>query len=150
MYVLYPALLLDALPKTVIRLPVFTHLSLSQPGPVNRHLVVSGERPLLLVSKISHQQEPLCGSRQKGADRSPELSHYGPETADDNRNRPKPCWTIVPEWGYWTLNTLPTMKKRLKVLHIHPKQVQYILFPKIPPLPANSVNTLFCCSCQSM
>lgn len=96
---------LDVLPKTVIRLPVFTHLSPSQPGPVTRHPVVSAERPVLLVSKISHQQEPLCGTRQKEADRSPELSHYGPETADDNRNRLKPCWTMVPEWGYWTLKS---------------------------------------------
>lgn len=91
--------LLDTLPKAVIRLPVFTHLSRSQPGPVTRHPVVSAERPVLLVSKISHQQEPLCGTRQKEADRSPELSHYGPETADDNRNRPEPRRTIAAEWG---------------------------------------------------
>lgn len=88
-------MLLDVFPKTVIKLPVFTHLSPSQPGPVTRHLVLSAERPVLLVSKISHQQEPLCGMRQKEADRSPELSHYGPQTAEDNRNRLKLHWTMA-------------------------------------------------------
>lgn len=78
---------LDMLPKTVIRLPVFTHFSPSQADPVTRHVVLSAERPVLLVSKISHQQEPLCGMRQREGDRSPELSHYAPKTADDNRNR---------------------------------------------------------------
>lgn len=86
---------LDVFPKTVIRSPVFTHLSPRQPGPVTRHLVLSAERPVLLVSKISHQQEPLCGTRQREADGSPELSHYGPQTAEDNRNRLKLCWTIA-------------------------------------------------------
>lgn len=76
----------DMFPKTVIGLPVFTHLSPSQAGPVTRHLVLSAERPVLLVSKISHQQEPLCGMRQKEGDGSPELSHYALKTADDNRN----------------------------------------------------------------
>lgn len=97
---------LDTFPKTVIRLPVFTHLSPSQPGPVTRHVVLSAESPVLLVSKISHQQETLCGTRQKEADRSPELSHYGPQTAEDNRNKLKLCWTIAFEWGYWTLLTM--------------------------------------------
>lgn len=78
---------------------IFTHLSPSQPGPVTRHLVLSAERPVLLVSKISHQQEPLCGTRQREADRSPELSHYGPQTAEDNRNKLKLCWTIAFEKG---------------------------------------------------
>ncbi len=102
---------LDVFPKTIISFPVFTHLSPGQPGPVTRHLVLSAERPVLLVSKISHQQEPLCGTRQKTADRSPELSHYGPQTAEDNRNRLKLCWTIAFEWGYWTLKARLTMKK---------------------------------------
>lgn len=88
-------MLLDVFPKTVIKLPVFTHLSPSQPGPVTRHLVLSAERPVLLVSKISHQQEPLCGMRQKEAVRSQELSHYGPQTAEDNRNRLKLHWTMA-------------------------------------------------------
>lgn len=84
------------IPKNCYQAPTFsTHLSPSQPGPVTRHLVLSAERPALLVSKISHQQEPLCRTRQKKADRSPELSHYGHETADDNRNRLKLCWTIA-------------------------------------------------------
>lgn len=124
---------LDVFPKTVIRLPVFTHLSSSQPGPVTRHLVLSAERPVLLVSKISHQQEPLCGTRQKEADRSPELSHYGPQTAEDNRNRLKLCWTIAFEWGCWTLKALLTMKKPLNAQHQAKTRVQYILFPKITP-----------------
>ena len=123
-------------PKTVIRLPVFTHLSSSQPGPVTRHLVLSAERPVLLVSKISHQQEPLCGTRQKEADRSPELSHYGPQTAEDNRNRLKLCWTIAFEWGCWTLKALLTMKKPLNAQHQAKTRVQYILFPKINPPPS--------------
>ena len=127
---------LDVFPKTVIRLPVFTHLSSSQPGPVTRHLVLSAERPVLLVSKISHQQEPLCGTRQKEADRSPELSHYGPQTAEDNRNRLKLCWTIAFEWGCWTLKALLTMKKPLNAQHQAKTRVQYILFPKINPPPS--------------
>lgn len=130
-------------PKTVIRLPVFTHLSSSQPGPVTRHLVLSAERPVLLVSKISHQQEPLCGTRQKEADRSPELSHYGPQTAEDNRNRLKLCWTIAFEWGCWTLKALLTMKKPLNAQHQAKTRVQYILFPKITPsLPPSLRPTL--------
>lgn len=34
----------DMFPKTVIGLPVFTHLNPSQAGPVTRHLVLSAER----------------------------------------------------------------------------------------------------------
>ena len=133
---------LDVFPKTVIRLPVFTHLSSSQPGPVTRHLVLSAERPVLLVSKISHQQEPLCGTGQKEADRSPELSHYGPQTAEDNRNRLKLCWTIASEWGCWTLKALLTMKKPLNAQHQAKTRVQYILFPKITPVPPSLPSPL--------
>lgn len=104
---------LDVFPESVIRLPVFTPFSSSRPGPVTRHLVLSAERPVPLVSKISHQQEPLCGKRQKEADRRPELSHYGLQTAEDNRNRLKLCWTLAFEWGYWTLKALLAMKKPL-------------------------------------
>lgn len=135
-YTIFTRFLLDTLPKTVIKLPVFTHLSPRQPGPITRHLVVSAERPLLLVSKISHQQEPLCGSRQKGADRSSELSHYGPETADDNRNRPEPRWTIPSEWGYWTLNTFPSMKKRpSNALHLPKTSTVHSVPQKFPHWP---------------
>lgn len=88
---------LDKFPKTVIRPPVFTHLIPSQAGSVTRRLVLGAERPVLLVSKISHQQEPLCGAGQREADRSPELSHYGAQTAEDNRNRLKLRWTMALE-----------------------------------------------------
>lgn len=47
---------------------------------------------------------------QKGADRSPELSHYAPETGDDNRDGLKLCRTIAFEWGFWTLKAHLTMK----------------------------------------
>lgn len=126
---------LDVFPKTVNRLRVFTHLSPSQPGPVTRHLVLSAERPVLLVSKISHQQEPLCGTRQKEADRSPELSHYGPETADDNRNRLKLCWTIAFEQGYWTLKALLTMKKAFKCFALGQNKYSTFCSQKFPHRP---------------
>lgn len=132
---------LDGFPKTVIKLLVFTHLSLSQPGPVTRHLVLSAERPVLLVSKISHQQEPLCGTRQKEADRSPELSHYGPQTAEDNRNRLKLCWTIAFEWGYWTLKALLTMEKPLNALHQARTSTVHFVPKKNPPSPPDNMHT---------
>lgn len=50
--------------------------------------------------------------RQREADRSPELSHYGPQTAEDKRNRRKLCWTLAFELAYWTLNALLTMEKK--------------------------------------
>lgn len=99
-------LILDVFPRTVIRLLVFTQSNPSQPGPITRHLVLSTERPVLLVSKISHQQEPLCGMGQRRADRSPELSHCGPQTAEDNRNKLKLCWTVEFVKGYWMLLTM--------------------------------------------
>lgn len=92
--------MLDAFPKAVIRSPVFTQARLSQPGPVTRHLVLSAERPELLLSKISHQQEAFCGTRQRDADRSWELSHYGAQTAEDKRDRLKLRWTKACEKGY--------------------------------------------------
>lgn len=122
--------------KTVITLPVFTHLG-GQPDSVTRHLVPSAERPVLLVSKISHQQEPLCGTRQREADRSPELSHYGPQTAEDKRNRRKLCWTLAFELAYWTLNALLTMeKKHLNAQH-QAKTSTVHSVPQIDPFPTH-------------
>lgn len=139
-------------PKNCYQAAGFTHFSPGQPGPITHHVVASAERLLLLLSKISHQQEALW-RRTKGGRAEPAAQHSGPQTAEDNRNRPQPRRTRGPEWGYWTLNTLPSMKKGLKILCIHPKQVQYILSPpkKIPPLAANSADALlFRCSCQSV
>lgn len=127
-------------PKTVIRRLVFTHSSPSQPDPITRHLVLSAERPVLLVSKISHQQEPLCGMRQREADRSPELSHYSPQTAEDNRNKLKLCWTVEFEKGYWTLKALITMKKPLSASHQAKTLVHFV--PKKSSIPGNTRTIL--------
>lgn len=129
----YNSHFLDVFPNTVIKLLVFTHSSPSQPDPITRHLFLSAERPVLLVSKISHQQVPLCGMRQREADRSPELSHYSLQTAEDNRNKLNLCWTVEFEKGYWTLKALLTMKKPLSVSHQTKTLVHFV--PKNSPHP---------------
>lgn len=93
-------------PKTVSRLLVFTHWRPGQPGPVTRHPVPSAERPVLLLSKVSHQQGPLCGLRQRDADGSTALSHYGAQTAEDRRSGLQALLV-----GYQPLKVLLTMTR---------------------------------------
>lgn len=71
--------------------------------------------------------------RQREADRSPELSHYSPQTAEDNRNKLNLCWTVETEKGYWTLKALLTMKKPLSVSHQAKTLVHFV--PKNSPIP---------------
>lgn len=83
-------------------------------------------------------------AQTKRADRSPELSHYGPQTAEDNRNRLKLCRTVASEWGCWTPKELVTMKKAFKCCASDQNKYSTFCSQKIPPSPPLNKHTPSC------